>query len=380
MGKRIFGCFVHLAGVLIYRILLFMVKEYPSLISRDESTAIKGLLMLLIVFGHTGMLTTDYATGSRTFFWNWLYSFHVYVFLILPFIYGYKNNSVANTTKVTGGGKLIDIHQVLKDLKHNLIKIGIPYCWFFLFSVIIFVTVGGGKLDLGGMLYAFVFGNEPLMDKYIGFNFMWFLPAMLALMTLKSVWYNSKQIVRIAIIAVSIVLWCLAIFKVLPQWNIGMYVPFAISQAFYFILFGFTARMLVKKEIPAQWQMPIVVLLIGLCTVLLYYRNEISGPNMNVNIVVHLFMPILAFLFLYGMRNLLGKSKILKFIGTYSLQIYLVHVYVLNALSLIFMHFAQQSIGLGAVIYVLALAISTGLALVMVNVTVINRLLFPVKK
>ena len=101
---------------------------------------------------------------------------------------------------------------------------------------------------------------------------------------------------------------------------------------------------------------------------------------MNVNIVVHLFMPILAFLFLYGMRNLLGKSKILKFIGTYSLQIYLVHVYVLNALSLIFMHFAQQSIGLGAVIYVLALAISTGLALVMVNVTVINRLLFSVKK
>lgn len=81
-----------------------MVKKYPSLISRDESTAIKGLLMLLIVFGRTGMLTTDFATGSRTFFWNWLYSFHVYVFLILPFIYGYKRNkSVANTNKVTGG-------------------------------------------------------------------------------------------------------------------------------------------------------------------------------------------------------------------------------------------------------------------------------------
>ena len=261
-----------------------------------------------------------------------------------------------------------------------MIKIGIPYCWFFLFSAIIFVTVGGGKLDLGGMLYAFVFGNEPLMDKYIGFNFMWFLPAMLALMTLKSVWYNSKQIVRIAIIAVSIVLWCLVIFKVLSQYTIGMYVSFAIFQAFYFIILGLTARWLIDRQFSFKWQMLVVVLLIGICTILLYYRNDISGSNLNVYTPVRLFMPIFVFLFLYSIRDLLSKSRVLKFIGTYSLQIYLVHVYVINALSLIFMHFSQQSIGIGVVIYVLALAISTILALVMVKVPVINRVLFPIEK
>lgn len=218
------------------------------------------------------------------------------------------------------------------------------------------------------------------MDQYIGFNFMWFLPAMLALTTLKSVYYNSNSKIKVGIIIVSLTLYALAIFKVVSQYKVGMYVPFAISQAFYFIILGLVSRWLTEKQILAKWQIPVEVLLIGMCTVLVYYRNELSGSNLNVYTAIRLLMPVLVFLFLYGIRNLLGKSKVLKFIGTYSLQIYLVHVYVLNTLSVLFLHFTQQSISLGVVIYVLALAISTGLALVMVKVSVINRLLFPVEK
>jgi fucose 4-O-acetylase-like acetyltransferase len=343
--------------------------ERPSLLTRDESSAIKGLLMLLIVFGHSGMITTNFATGGKTFFWHWLYSFHVYVFLILPFIYGYH--------RLDETGKQKGLRSIAKDLKHNLIKIGVPYCWFFLFSAIIFVVIGGGTMNLKGMLYAFVFGNEPLMDKYIGFNFIWFLPAMLALMTLKSVWYNSKPIVRWVIVFVSIALWVLAITKVVSCYTVGMYIPFAISQAFYFILLGLLARWLTEKQFLAQWQMPVVLFLIGVCTVLLYYRKNLVGSMLNVSTILRLVMPVLVFLLLYGMRNLLSKSKLLKFIGTYSLQIYLVHVYVINALSVLFLHFTRESVGIGVVIYVLTLLISIGLALVMVKVPIINKVLFP---
>ena len=107
----------------------------PSLISRDASTAIKGLLMLLIVFGHTGMITTDFATGERTFFWHWLYSFHVYIFLILPFIYGYHRKD-ATETPLEGEGKYVDIKQVINDLKHNLVKIGVPYCFCYCWGAV----------------------------------------------------------------------------------------------------------------------------------------------------------------------------------------------------------------------------------------------------
>ena len=144
-----------------------------SLITRDASTAIKGLLMLLIIFGHSGMLTTDYSTGYRTFFWQWLYNFHVYVFMILPFIYGYhQTNGNEKESFEKHGGWHIDTQSLKRDIKHNLIKIGVPYCWFFAFSTLTFVTVGGGSFNPNGMLYAFLFGNQSLMNRYIGFNFV----------------------------------------------------------------------------------------------------------------------------------------------------------------------------------------------------------------
>ncbi len=334
--------------------------------------------MLFIVFGHTGWITTDFATGNRTFFWHWLYTFHVYVFLILPFIYGYRKK--ANVDKhPMDWAKFIDIHCVVNDIKHNIVKIGVPYCWFFLFSAIIFVTVGGGQFDLKGMVYAFFFGNEPLIDKYIGFNFMWFLPAMLALTTLKSVYYNSNKTVKVVIVSISIVLWVLAIFNVVSKSTVGMYMPFAISQAFYFIILGLVARFIIEKLWSKKILMLIVVLLIGALTVLLYYSSEIH-TIINLYTAIRLVMPILMFLFLYGICDLLDKSRILKFIGSYSLQIYLVHVFVINALVVLFTHFTEQSIGLGIVIYVLALGISCGLALVMVKVPFINKVLFSTKK
>lgn len=355
------------------------MASIPSLISRDASIAIKGLLMLLIVFGHTGMLTTDFDTGSRTFFWHWLYTFHVYVFLILPFIYGYTRKSVLTEKTKVDKIRFIDIQSVVNDLKHNLAKIGVPYCWFFLFSAIVFVTVGGGKFDPLGMLYAFFFGNEPLMDKYIGFNFMWFLPAILALTTLKSIYYNSNKTIKIFIIVISLILWVLSIFNIITRYEVGMYVPFAISQAFYFIILGLASRKIVEKQIPTKYLMPVVILLIGALTVLLYYHKEIH-TLFRISTIIRLLMPILMFLFLYGIRNLLAKSKVLKLIGNYSLQIYLVHVFVINTLVVLLTHFMNQSIGLGVVIYVLALGISCGLAWVMMKVPVINKLLFPKSK
>lgn len=80
------------------------MKDVQSLIAREASTAIKGLLMLLVVFGHTSLLTTDYSTGDKTFLWKWLYTFHVYIFFILPFIYGYKHKTCDRKYGVCGVG------------------------------------------------------------------------------------------------------------------------------------------------------------------------------------------------------------------------------------------------------------------------------------
>lgn len=299
------------------------------------------------------------------------------VHLLYSSFYIWLQAQTRSCKQVGGWGQVVDTQPVIKDLKHVVIKIGVPYCWFYLFSAIIFVVVGAGKMDLGGMLYAFFFGSEFLMNKYIGFDFMWFLPAMLALMSLKSVWYNSKQIIRNTIILISFILWCLTIFKILQQSIVGQFVPFAISQTFYCIILGVTVRWVLEKQFPAKWQMLVVILLIGICTALLYYNSELSRPNLNVRKIVQLFMPILAFLFLYGIRNILGKFKVLKFIGKYSLQIYLLHVYVLNFLSAFLLHFTQQSIGLGLMVYVITLILCSCVALIMTKIPIFNKVLFP---
>ena len=99
-------------------------KDIPSLISRDDSTAIKGLLLLLVAFGHTSMLTTNYSVGDKIFLWYWLYSFHVYLFFILPFVYGYKKRE-GTTKEINKKCDIVDIGAVKLDIKHNVLKIGV---------------------------------------------------------------------------------------------------------------------------------------------------------------------------------------------------------------------------------------------------------------
>ena len=350
------------------------IQEVPSLISREASTAIKGLLILLVVYGHTAMLTRTYDTGERRISYYWLYSFHVFVFFILPIIYGLKSG----VKQMSQRGNLIDSHSIVNELKHNLVRIGVPYCWFFLFSVLVFVTVGGGELSLEGILYAFFFGNEPLIDKYIGFNFMWFLPAMLALLTMKSVWYHSTPIIKKIIIAVAIVLWSLSILKVATINQIGMYIPFALSQGICFIIFGLIARRIIEMCIPNKYLIPVVVVFIAALSVIIYYWRTMKWHCfIDVYSTIRLIMPIFVFLLLYKIRDFLAKSNLLGFVGKYSLQIYLVHVFIINGLTILFSHFMKPNIGLGVVIYALAIVTSASLALAMVRIPTVYKIIFP---
>lgn len=344
----------------------------PTLISRDASTAIKGLLMLLIVFGHTGLLTTDFTTGERTFLFEWLYTFHVHIFMILPFIYGYSQKPIASM-KEAGENKLIDIRHIKSDLKHNLIKIGVPYFWFFIIDALVFVIIAKGEFNFGGMLYAFFFGSQTLMSKYIGFNMMWFLPALLALTLLKSIWYNSKKTVKISMLTISFILWLLCIIRVVEMDTVGLFVPFALSQGFYYLLLGLLSRYLLEK-FPAKKMAPWALIGIVMMTILFYMRNKLE---FNPFWIVRMIMPVLVFIFLFTFTDFLSKSRVLHFLGTYSLQIYLIHVIIINVLNSLFLHFMHASIIVGVIVYVLTLIISSGVSLMMVKLPIINKVLFP---
>ncbi len=349
--------------------------EAPSLISRDASTAIKGLLMLLVAFGHTGLLTTNFTTGERTALWQWLYTFHVYVFFILPFIYGYKRRNCSTNDSWMG------CSCILNDIIRNAIRVVIPYLWFSFIYLVVFIVAGGGKLDLGGIVYAITFGNEPLIGKYIGFNFLWYLPAYLALVTIISVWYNTHRSVRICLVAISLVLWLLYIVGMLNRYSVGMYVPFALSQGVYFMIYGLMSRWLIEKSLSVRKLLPCVILLIiGIAAGYAYYRKPLLEFGFNLFPAVNLIMPVLVFLLLYSIRESLAKSRVLKIIGQYSLQIYLIHVLIINALATGLLHFTHQSIVLGIVVYVTSILLSLAIAMLLDRIPWLNRILFPKTK
>lgn len=72
------------------------------IVSREESNAIKGLLILLIALGHNSILSFawDGCEPVEAYFHrNWLYQFHVYVFFMLPFIYNEQPYRKGNLRK-----------------------------------------------------------------------------------------------------------------------------------------------------------------------------------------------------------------------------------------------------------------------------------------
>ena len=122
--------------------------------------------MLLIVLGHNSILM------QARCIYDYLYNFHVHVFLLLPFLY--------NIPQLT-----------FKRVKKDFIHIYKPYTIMFLVLVIINIFILKNKFCLGGTLYAYVSANDFLLKEYVGASFLWFMPTMFTLLLLRN-WLMDK--------------------------------------------------------------------------------------------------------------------------------------------------------------------------------------------
>jgi peptidoglycan/LPS O-acetylase OafA/YrhL len=93
-------------------------------------------------------------------------------------------------------------------------------------------------------------------------------------------------------------------------------------------------------------------------------------------------MPVLAFLTLLTIKDYLEKSRLLIAFGKMSMQIYLYHVIIFNALLLVVKRFhCPPTIADGVVVLLVTLVVSYVLASLTTRVPWIKRLLYPeVKK
>ena len=151
-------------------------KNYISL-NRDESAAIKGLLMFLIILGHNAVFTNS-LKGS----FNYLYTFHVLCFFVLPFMYGKTEQKPFK-----------------QSFKKNFIRLYYPFILFFTILSLLSYFTGGNEIDLNkisttgignnnyfiGFTSTLITGNKYLIDHFTSFQYLWFLPVMFSMNLIK---------------------------------------------------------------------------------------------------------------------------------------------------------------------------------------------------
>ena len=155
-----------------------------------------------------------------------------------------------------------------------------------------------------------------------------------------------------------------------------MYVPFSLSLAFYFLLLGLVARYLIENY-SIKRLFPIAFAIVLIVTAVMWFQRNLHWRSIiRFQSFYWLIMPIAIFLLLYRIRSFLSKSKIFVFLGNHSLQIYLIHVFIINILEVLLLLLFPRSIGVGIVIYILTIAFSSWLAIFLRRMPFFSKLVF----
>ena len=314
-----------------------MPRTYPSLLSRDESSAFKGILILLVVLGHNSILMKE------TNLFPYLYSFHVYCFYILPFLYGITFHDE----------KKGNCFYLLKRQINHYRKLGLIYLFWCLMGVLLAIFVKQIPFQPWKCIQAILWGHQTLLKDYCGFSFLWFIPTFLAVMLWRDVYFLSTKLGKKVLFYLGVFLWCGAVAGMGGSHSLGMWCPFALIQGLFFSMAGIAVRFILEQtRIEDGTISKCYCLLFPIIPLYVYFRRFLPY---GFNYLTWSCCPILAFLCLYSIKNYLTKCRLFLLAGKYSLQVYLLHTIVFNILLLIV---KQQNIITGIISYFATLVIT----------------------
>lgn len=330
-------------------------------LSKEVSTAIKGLLILLVVFGHNTILCYSWEDGQRTgplLHFHFLYTFHAYCFFILPFFYSRRPYQKGNIRK-------------------NAIRLLYPYLWVMLLCLTLSVLVAHRSFE--GWAYfalALINGGEYLISKGSGFFFPWFLPAMFSLLLLKDVYYSASTFIRVILVAISLAAWAVVLLCNTDFRTLGTFVPFALVPAFSMLPICLL-RYWLARRISCNFRNCCLLTSLCMCLFALFgicWATACIDSHQEF----YFLLPVVVFLTILQYKPLLAKCRLLVAFGTLSMPIYLYNVIVYNALLTLAGHMHCQPVPVvGIVLLLLTLLVSYLLARITTRVPLFQRMLFP---
>lgn len=286
-----------------------------SLLSKNESTFIKGILIILVVIGHNGILMGK-APGLEVVPFNrYLYTFHVYSFLILPFLYNIPFFSI-------------------ERIKKNFIRLYKPYTFAFILLAIFFY-ISNHTLSFDKCIIAYIFGSEKLLRNSIGASFVWFIPSMFSLLILRDYFFHTSQKI-IWITLLSFLFYCVFyIGSFFSVYDTAKYFPFGLLPAISLVSIGFLAR-LICCYMNNNKRKLFFFLLLGMFITYIFFIIDNSNINVSYKKIYNgSIMTLFMFVFIVAVAKIFSERKyvnIIKYLGKHSLEIYITHVFIYNIL------------------------------------------------
>ena len=303
--------------------MTYMFKNTNTIhLNREESAALKGLLILLIILGHNATFTNA-LPGS----FGYLYTFHVQSFFILPFLYDNYDN-----TK----------HISFKDcFVKNFVRLYYPFILFFLILSLFCYISNGNNIDINKLIdfkndYCVFYlintiftGNYYLIDFFTGFQHLWFLPVMFSMSVIKESLYKTKSFKYIVILLgfISYIIFFVFMYKKPYNTDINfglmLFSPFAILQGLGAYFLGIATVTAINNRNFKLINIASSVLFIVLsCTYIFQITNKTLG---DYTYLYRFIMPFLFFNFILNFKVSISKSVLLREFGKYSFPMYIIH-------------------------------------------------------
>lgn len=280
-----------------------------SLLTREQSNYIKGILILLIVLGHNSVLM--HIKSEDVWLKNWLYSFHVRFFLFLPFLYNFREFTISR-------------------VKKNARRLLVPY--IYIFTILLAInSYSTHSFDFVNTIKACFTGSQSLLRDAIGLKYIWFLPTMFSILTFKDLSYTNKAI-KLSLIIIGVICIALQILYLISQ-DIDENIPFGIYLAIFNFPIAVGLRWYLEHTKKIEHNLMCFIFFAALLTVIWF----ILHPQKYIwSLFMYVLLPISIFPVIFYWSKLSNAeskfTRIIIFLGKLSMGIYLVHQIIFNIL------------------------------------------------
>ena len=314
----------------------------------EQTNRLKGLLILLIVFGHISQLLEQLGSLHAT-----LYSFHVVSFLLLPFLF--------NSDYLTK-----------KNIVKNLRRIYVPYTLFFLLALSIFSFLEN-RLDPLSALSAWGIGSSALLKTDIGLRVFWFFPALMSTILL-IMFYNGLSLKKRQVLLFGMLILHLSI-PFIPKAYL-FYFPLSSYISMYLFIIGITINYLYKNFNYSKYAWFLSGTFIAL--LIFSYGSDFSlasaiFPNIKDNPLNFILQDLVMISSFFTLILWSRKIKFLETFGEYSLAIFTLHPFIVQALNKAYL---WESFTEGIIKFILVIIITYSIVRVLYFFK-INKFIYP---